>query len=663
MFTEGRQTAESRHRFIRASAWASAGVAALLMTVLTTPLAAQPAVRQVLLNPVPNSYGFGRAMAADGDTLVAGAPTLMQNGIQRGAVSVFTNVAGTWVLQQSLTRNTGLGFGSSVAVSGNTLIAASEYHSPIVDPGPLVFVRQNGTWTQQAELRPSGVTLRTGASVALDGDTALVATYGNGVYVFVRSGAVWTEQAQLRPEAYYSARVHVALQSDTAFIGVGGETVGANQNQGAVYVYTRTGGAWTQQATLLASPGRAGEFFGNHLSASGDTVLVRGDQVYQFVRTGSSWVAQGSLALPTPSILSYYPTFVALHGDTAVVMMHVDPRAPTYAYVYRRVAGRWYRVDPPDQPRNYVIHGDTIFGSDYGNTGEGQVIVFAVPEVSTTGPPGEPENVRAIVSGNTVILRWNPPASGGAPTGYALVGRTVAGGPVLATIPAGMDPPFSVAAPNGRFVLSMIASSADGAGPESAPVTVTVPQLPQPPGPPSGLTATVSGTTVSFNWNPPSSGGPVTGYVLWAGLTPSVSPPLATVPVGVATSYMAAGVPPGTYYVFVQARGNSTASAASNVVMVTVAGAAPPGAPTLNPPIVNGSTVTLSWSPGAGGLSTRYTLSASVSPNAPPLVTVPLTGSSASFANVPAGTYYLMLTAANDGGTSPASPTVVMTVP
>jgi hypothetical protein len=188
------------------------------------------------------------------------------------------------------------------------------------------------------------------------------------------------------------------------------------------------------------------------------------------------------------------------------------------------------------------------------------------------------------------------------------------------------------------------------------PLTVTVPQAPEPIGSPSDLRATVAGSTASFTSNPPPTGGPATGYVLWAGLTPSVTPPLATISLVTATSHVVVtGVPPGTYYVFVQARNAFSASAASNVVTVTVAGATPPGAPTLLPP-------TLSWNLGPGGVPTSYTLFARSSPTSPPLVTVPLTGSGTSFTNVPVGTYYLELTASNAGGTSPASPAVVVAV-
>lgn len=628
-----------------------------------TVVAAQPAVLQVIDNPLSSTVGFGNAMDVDGGTLVVGA----SGGLQRGAVSVYTNVGGSWVLQQSLTRSTGVGFGSSVAVSGDTLIAATEYYSPLLDPGPLVFVRQNGTWTQQAELRPSRTGYRTGARVALDGNTALIATVDAGVYAFVRSGATWTEQQQLLPEgAYGTARIQIVLEGDTALVGVPGETVGANAYQGAVHVWNRAGSIWTRQGTLTSPGARASEYFGIVIALSGDTAFIRGDHVYQYARIAGVWVRQPSLRLPLvpllPDVFTYQPLAVTLDGDTAIVTMNVDPRAPAYAYVYRRVDGRWIRLEPPGNPLKYMIGGGFIFGADSGTNGRGRVIVFSTPPVLFTGPPGPPDFVRASVSGNTLTMTWEPPQTGGAPTGYTLIAREFVDGPVLGSLLVGPGTSFSGTAPNGEFVLSLTASNAHGTGPESSEVHVFVPTWPRPVGAPSNLTATVSGATITFSWDPPLRG-VATSYVLWAGVTPNVNPPLVTVPLGNATSFVANDVPPGTYYVFVQARDASSASGASNVVAVTVAGQSPPGAPTLNAPVVSGSTVSLSWTPGTGGAPTSYALEVSATPGGAALVTVPLAGTSAAFPNVPRGTYDLRLTATNHAGTSGPSAVVTLVVP
>lgn len=277
--------------------------------------------------------------------------------------------------------------------------------------------------------------------------------------------------------------------------------------------------------------------------------------------------------------------------------------------------------------------------------------------------PGAPQGLRASVNGNTVTLTWNAPTNGVAATGYTLVGRLAAGAPVLATLPMGAGTSFSFSAPNGSFVLSVTASNASGTGPESAPLTVTVPQTVAAPGAPSNLAAVVSGATVSFTWTPPSSGGAVGNYVLQAGTTPGFSTPLASIPLGASPSFAVPGVPAGTYYVRVLAQNSGGTGAASNEVSFTVAGLAPPGAPTLQTPVVSGATVTLSWNPGAGGAPSSYTLIARATPGGAPLATVPLSGISVSFSGVPSGTYYLALTASNAAGTSPPSTAVTLVVP
>lgn len=280
-----------------------------------------------------------------------------------------------------------------------------------------------------------------------------------------------------------------------------------------------------------------------------------------------------------------------------------------------------------------------------------------------TGAPGAPTAVEAMASGNTLFMSWSPPASGAAPIGYTLVGRTAPGATPLVTLPLGLITSFSAAAPDGTYLVSLTATNAFGTGPESPSVSVTFPGVVQPPAPPTGLTVNVAGSTATFAWTAPGSGGPLSGYLLLAGSTPGFTAPLAVLPLAPsATSVAVPAVPPGTYYVRVVAQNAGGPSAPSNEVTVVVAGATPPGAPTLAATVA-GSTVTVSWSPGSGGTPAIYTLSAAGSPGGAPIATVPLSGTGAVFTGVPSGTYYLRLTATNAAGTSPPSNEVVVSVP
>lgn len=285
------------------------------------------------------------------------------------------------------------------------------------------------------------------------------------------------------------------------------------------------------------------------------------------------------------------------------------------------------------------------------------------PALAQPAVPGAPGAFQAAVSGNNVTLSWTAPPAGGMPTGYTLRARLTAGGPVAAALPLGNVTSVAVAGPDGVFVLSLVATNAAGAGPESAAVTVTLPTVPAPPGVPASLAVSVLGNTATFIWAAPASGGAVNNYLLQAGLTPGFALPIASLPLPASsTSTAIPGIPAGTYYARMLAQNAGGVSGASNEVSLTVAGPAAPGAPTLNAPSATGNTLSLSWSPGSGGAPTSYLLTA-LTPGGAVLVTVPLTGTAVTFPGVPDGTYVLRLVAVNSLGTSPASNDVTVTLP
>ncbi len=184
-----------------------------------------------------------------------------------------------------------------------------------------------------------------------------------------------------------------------------------------------------------------------------------------------------------------------------------------------------------------------------------------------------------------------------------------------------------------------------------------------PPAAPTNLAVSVAGSTATFSWTPPASGGAPTGYTLQAGTSPGFSALVASLALpATATSFSVPDIPAGTYYVRLVAQSSGGTSGPSNEVTVTVAGAAAPGAPTLAA-TATGSTVNVSWTAGSGGTPTGYTLRASTTPGGAPIATLPVSGTTATFTDVPSGTYYLTLTASNATGTSAASNQVTVTVP
>jgi hypothetical protein len=218
----------------------------------------------------------------------------------QGAAYVFTLSAGTWTQQAKLVASDAVSddnFGISVALSsdGNTvIIGATNEDTTATDQGAAyVFTRSGAAWTQQAKLVATGAAASDefGVSVALssDGNTAIIGAYiedttatdQGAAYVFTRSGAAWTQQAKLvASDAALGDEfgISVALSSDgnTAIVGAYQESTPSTTSNGAAYIFTRSGSTWTQQQKILASDRLTSDVFGWRvsLSADGNTALI-----------------------------------------------------------------------------------------------------------------------------------------------------------------------------------------------------------------------------------------------------------------------------------------------------------------------------------------------------------------------------------------------------
>jgi hypothetical protein len=149
------------------------------------------------------------------------------------------------------------------------------------------------------------------------------------VYVFARRGNTWSQQAYVKAsnaDAGDQFGWSLTLSDDGNTMAVGASTEASNakgvngdqvnnsaQNAGAVYVFTRTGTAWSQQAYLKGAQTEAGDLFGFcvDLSSDGNTLAIcgydedggssgiNGDEsdnskngsgcAYIFVREGNAW--------------------------------------------------------------------------------------------------------------------------------------------------------------------------------------------------------------------------------------------------------------------------------------------------------------------------------------------------------------------------------------
>ncbi|MDX2034306.1 MAG: FG-GAP repeat protein, partial [Blastocatellia bacterium] len=313
------------------------------------------ALQQKLWAPNGAAYDeFGLAVAIGGDTLVVGAPGHNQGA---GSAYVFVRSSGVWAMQKELTApgaRARAQFGWSVALSGDTIAVGEENgEAGPTKPGAgrcLVFIRAGTNWMPQATLLASDAQTgdQLGWSVALSGNTLIAGAPGSdtvenpkepgAAYVFTRTGTVWSQQQKLTA-ADAGVGDHfgyaVGLSGETAVIGAPWNKIGASDDQGAAYVFTRAGAVWSQQQQLLAADGGAGDLFGLSVAVSGQTAAVGapgrdGDTgvAFAFVRSGTVWSQQRRFAAVPGQPLDIFGASVSISGETVLASAPLLPRGP-----------------------------------------------------------------------------------------------------------------------------------------------------------------------------------------------------------------------------------------------------------------------------------------------------------------------------------------------
>ena len=270
------------------------------------------------------------------------------------------------------------------------------------------------TLSQRAYLKASNTGERDqfGFSVAVSGDTAVVgaatedsnaagvngdesnnlAPDSGAAYVFIRAEGVWSQQAYLKasnPGDGDQFGFSIAIDGDTIVVGAWREDSNATgidgdqsndlaSDSGAAYVFTRSGGVWSQQAYLKGDNTQASDNFGFSVALDEDTLVVgarledssstgvNGDgsdngefnsgAAYVFVRAGTTWSQEAYLKASNTESNDWFGTSVAIYGDSAVVGAPSEDSNATgvdgnesdnsaiasgAAYVFTRSAGIW----------------------------------------------------------------------------------------------------------------------------------------------------------------------------------------------------------------------------------------------------------------------------------------------------------------------------------
>lgn len=197
----------------------------------------------------------------------------------------------------------------------------------------------------------------------------------------------------------------VAIDGDTAVVGMSSDSFGSVVRAGSVFVYQRQAGNWVQTAKLVAPTPIANAFFGSAVDLDGDTLVVGAPDsefggfaaglAYVFVRTNGNWVNQATFAPATPSANARFGYSVALDGDLAVIGAPYRTLDGSVnrgeAEVFTRSSGSWTRREALTAGSGSSEFGSAVdvsgsliaigasHDSSGGATNNGRVFVYRKP--------------------------------------------------------------------------------------------------------------------------------------------------------------------------------------------------------------------------------------------------------------------------------------------
>ncbi len=253
-----------------------------------------------------------------------------------------------------------------------------------------------------------------GSQVWVDGDRAIIGaqlddeagTQAGSAYIFRRGNGAWMEEAKLiASDAAAIDRFGrwVAMDGDRAVVGASLHDDGGS-NTGAVYVFTREGNDWIEQAKLTASDAAPGDQLGGGVGIQGDWIVAGASQnsvnggsgpgkVYLFhLDDNDTWVEVAQLAASDGAFNDIFGFDLAIQDDVIVVAApQANPAGSDSGavYVFRLVEDEWIEEQKlvPTTPiagdqfgRHVSISGDRIAGGALGGTGRAVVFRYADDE-------------------------------------------------------------------------------------------------------------------------------------------------------------------------------------------------------------------------------------------------------------------------------------------
>lgn len=190
----------------------------------------------------------------------------------------------------------------------------------------------------------------------------------------------------------------VSINGSYAVIGAPFDNVGQNVDQGAAYVFVRSGSVWSEQAKIIADDGATGDYFGYSVAINGSYIIVGAfldnnpvtdaGSAYVFTRSGTVWTQQAKLTASNAATNDHFGYSVSISGAYAVIGAKDDDIGANVdegsAYFFNRSGSVWSQQDNVVAPFGAAgdrfgisvsIDGDyAVIGASEDNVGADTVV-------------------------------------------------------------------------------------------------------------------------------------------------------------------------------------------------------------------------------------------------------------------------------------------------
>jgi hypothetical protein len=169
----------------------------------------------------------------------------------------------------------------------------------------------------------------------------------------------------------------VAVSGDTMVVGASR----TGSQKGAAYVFVRSGSGWALAATLTASDGAAGDYFGDAVAISGGVLVIGAPHInslqgaaYVFVNSGSGWSQAAKLTPSDGAANDYFGQAISISGDSVLIgAPYADINAETgqgAAYFFVMPEGGWTSMTETAKLTASDGHTTMYFGSSVAINGD-----------------------------------------------------------------------------------------------------------------------------------------------------------------------------------------------------------------------------------------------------------------------------------------------------